>query len=343
VRSEFCGSDPCDGASPATASQNGNWEPKTRSLSTTSTTPSATSTSNGRSNVESNEDTLGVRQIADNFADWGRQPPHESWNRQYLVSNRIDVDPTRGARIADLFSWYASGQYSLNAVVEKARAVGLTHPRSGRSLYKAEVHRILQNPIYYGEFVWLGHRYQGSHQPLISRELFAQAQAILKRKPRACYPKQRHAFMGLLTCARCGCAITAERKKEKYTYYRCTGFHGACGNGYIREEQLATLLGTVVAPIQITAAEIADDIAAALRASDADADHRQRERATAPRPASARDPRAARSRLRRFRQREDLRGVLDTEVATVGGGTAHGGRRTRAIRAAPDRDPTNGH
>jgi hypothetical protein len=60
------------------------------------------------------------------------------------------------------------------------------------------------------------------------------------------YPKQQHAFMGLLTCARCGCSITAERKKGKYTYYRCTGFHGPCGNAYIREERLSALLGDVV-------------------------------------------------------------------------------------------------
>ena len=49
--------------------------------------------------------------------------------------------------------------------------------------------------------------------------------------------------MGLLTCGRCGCTMTADRKKGKYTYYRCTGFHGRCGNAYIREERLADLLG----------------------------------------------------------------------------------------------------
>ena len=58
--------------------------------------------------------------------------------------------------------------------------------------------------------------------------------------------------------------MTAERKKGKYTYYRCTGFHGACGNTYIREEELGRLLGSVIAPIQITPA-IANDIASALR------------------------------------------------------------------------------
>jgi site-specific DNA recombinase len=99
----------------------------------------------------------------------------------------------------------------------------------------------------------------------VSRELFAAVEAILGRKPRARYPKQRHAFMGLLTCGRCGCSITAE-KKATYTYYRCTGYHGKCGNTNIREEQLATLLGTAVERIQIPE-DIANWIAEGLRES----------------------------------------------------------------------------
>lgn len=68
--------------------------------------------------------------------------------------------------------------------------------------------------------------------------------------------------------------MTAEKKKGKYVYYRCTGFHGKCGNAYIREEQLATLLATVIAPIQITP-EIANDIATALRSNEAKGQHQR--------------------------------------------------------------------
>ena len=82
--------------------------------------------------------------------------------------------------------------------------------------------------------------------------------------------------MGLLTCAKCGCMITAERKKGKYVYYRCTGYRGACGNTYIREEQLANLLGGIIRPIQITPA-IADDIAAALRSTESQGEERRLE------------------------------------------------------------------
>ena len=73
-------------------------------------------------------------------------------------------------------------------------------------------------------------------------------------------------LMGLLTCGRCGCRLTAEMKKGRYVYYRCTGFRGACGNSYIREEDLAARLGTVIERIQIPA-EIADWIAENLHES----------------------------------------------------------------------------
>ena len=86
-------------------------------------------------------------------------------------------------------------------------------------------------------------------------------------KPRARYPKQQHAFRGLLRCGRCGCTITAERKKGKYTYYRCTGFYGRCGNSYVREELLADLLGEVVKRTEIPA-EIAEWIAEGIRDAD---------------------------------------------------------------------------
>ena len=76
--------------------------------------------------------------------------------------------------------------------------------------------------------------------------------------------------MGLLTCARCGCAMTAERKKGRYVYYRCTEFKGRCGNTYVRQEALAALLGTTVQAIQIPP-DVADEIAAALRDADGQA------------------------------------------------------------------------
>ena len=190
------------------------------------------------------------------------------------ATHRIEPDPQRAPFIGELFRLYATGTYSLKALLAKAHAMGLTHPRRQRRLFKSEIHRLLQNPIYAGDFVWDGTRYRGCHQAVIARELFDEVQAVPRHTPRARHLKHRHAFRGLLTCAQCGCAMTAERKKGKYVYYHCTDYHGSCDNTYIREEQLSRLLGDVIKPIQITS-EIAQELAAAFRATDHDAEQRR--------------------------------------------------------------------
>ena len=183
-------------------------------------------------------------------------------------TRRIDVDPVRGPLVARVFQLYATGEYSLTALTRTAYEIGLRHSRSDRRMTKSEIHRMLTNPIYTGDFRWLGKIHHGSHEPLISHETFAQVQAVLGGKPRPRLPQSRHAFRGLLRCGRCGCRITAETKKGRYAYYRCTGFRGRCGNTYIREEQLAARLGEVIARIQIPPA-VADRLAEALRTSQA--------------------------------------------------------------------------
>ena len=189
--------------------------------------------------------------------------------RNNLQTKRIEIDPERGPLVAKLFEWYASGNFSLKMLTTKAQSVGLTNPRRGRRITKSEIHRLLHNPIYYGEFDWKGTRYQGLHEPLISRALFDAVQDVFEAANHPKQTKRQHAFLGLLTCGRCGCAITAEVKKGRYVYYHCTEFRGRCGNSYVREEALSQLFEDVVRRVQIPPA-IADSIAQALRESQED-------------------------------------------------------------------------
>jgi hypothetical protein len=203
-------------------------------------------------------------------------------------------------------------------------------------MFKAEIHRILQNPIYHGEFIWLGKRYQGSHDPIVLRTTFDAVQAILHRNgPRRSW-KRLHPFMGLLTCAKCGCAITAEMKKGKYVYYHCTHFRGDCDNSYIRQEVLSDRLADVIRPIQIST-EIADDIAKAIRFSDGDVKSAARRSASAARSAPPRDHVEARSGLRGSARWPNLRRLLGAEIEGVGGGVGGCERREGAIRDAATR------
>jgi site-specific DNA recombinase len=84
----------------------------------------------------------------------------------------------------------------------------------------------------------------------------------------------------MMTCAHDGCTVTAEFKKGKYTYYRCSGGRGKCELPYFREEEISKRLGTVLQDIQIP-----DDILDQLKNSlisdtirQADAVHSQKQR-----------------------------------------------------------------
>jgi site-specific DNA recombinase len=192
--------------------------------------------------------------------------------RNNTTTRRIEIDPERGPLVAKLFEWYARGDVSLKELTRRAFSIGLTHNRSRsgpRRITKSEVHRLLRNPIYVGDFRWNGDLYRGSHEPLVSREVFEAVQDVFEQANRPKYTKHRHAFAGLLNCALCGCSITAERKKQRYVYYHCTGFKGRCGNTYIREEELSQQFEEVVRKIQIPG-EVADAIAETLRTSQAD-------------------------------------------------------------------------
>ena len=105
--------------------------------------------------------------------------------------------------------------------------------------------------MYLGFFEWGGVEYRGKHQPIISPELFAAAQAAMHGHHKGRYGKHEIAFRGLLTCAHDDCTVTAELKKGKYVYYRCSGHRGKCDLPRFREEQISKRLGEVLQNIQV--------------------------------------------------------------------------------------------
>ena len=183
------------------------------------------------------------------FAPLGYDNIEKNMNGKKIKA--IGIDKSRSYIIRKIFELYADGDYSLLRIAELANQEGL-RSRKGYKIHKSTIHKILRDPIYYGNFMWRGELYKGTHQPIISKELFDQVQEKLDGYNR---PKQtkRHnfAFTGLLTCGICGCAITSEIKKGKYIYYHCTRHKGKCGNTAIREENLVQKLGEIVKKIKI--------------------------------------------------------------------------------------------
>ena len=165
----------------------------------------------------------------------------------------IQPDPATSGFILKIFEWYASGEYSLSEVTKLALKDGFAFRQSGARVPKSTIHKILTNRIYTGEFDWNGQRYQGTHEPIISKDLFDRVQLVFAEKGRHLTRHQKHAwtFQGLVSCGHCGCALTAEIKKGKFVYYHCTGYKRKCPEKWVREEELDRQFRGALAAIAI--------------------------------------------------------------------------------------------
>jgi DNA invertase Pin-like site-specific DNA recombinase len=166
----------------------------------------------------------------------------------------IVPDPVLGPMITRLFEWFAAGEYSLKALAKKAHAEGFRFRKSHGKVPVTTLHKILRKRIYTGDFDYAGTTYNGSHEPLVPREVWERAQEILDERHAKRHRKVTHnfAYSGLIKCGHCGCSLVGELKKGRYVYYHCTGYRGKCAEPYTREEaleqQFAARLRELVVP-----------------------------------------------------------------------------------------------
>lgn len=180
----------------------------------------------------------------------------------------IVIDWPRAVIIRKMFEEYAAGRMSIRDVTRMGAEDGL-RTKKGKVVAQSAVAKMLQNPVYTGNFRWDGKTYLGKYDALIPFSMFERVQELMHSKARP-RPKTRHfAFRGLLRCGTCGCLITAEIKKDRYVYYRCTRSRGQCHELPIREEELARQLGEPLKRLRITP-ERMEWILAALKESHAD-------------------------------------------------------------------------
>ena len=178
--------------------------------------------------------------------------PYGYINTKTNGKKTIAINPEEAPYVKKMFELYATGNYSLQSLRKKMLDDGMIY-RNGKSFYKSKVELILKNEFYTGVFYWSGRKYENaSHDPIISKELFNQVQAMFDKSGKSKSRKDLFPYTNMITCGVCGCALTAEIKKEKYIYYRCTGYKGNCKQKYIRQEALEDEFARLLSGIQIT-------------------------------------------------------------------------------------------
>ena len=163
----------------------------------------------------------------------------------------IIVDEPKARLVRRMFEAYASGRYTFDDLHELVTGWGLTSHRE-QPIARSMLPKLLANPFYVGLFQYSGETHEGSHQPIVSRELFEQAQNVLASRGRPHKPRRRPlSYLGFIQCGDCGASVTGERQKGHH-YYRCTRKLGPCTQKrFIREETLTDQLRAVTASAAI--------------------------------------------------------------------------------------------
>ena len=178
----------------------------------------------------------------------------------YLNDTRtktVVLDKRYSPLVKELFERYAKGNQTMEKLAYFLQEKGAI-TSGGKTFKDDKVKSILQNPFYYGHFLYNGELHEGRHTPVISKALYDKVQQVIKTRGHTQkQTKPTTPFLGILRCAECGMSITSETKTKtqkngnfhSWTYYRCSRKKRAvkCVEPAIREKdllpQLSALLG----------------------------------------------------------------------------------------------------
>lgn len=155
---------------------------------------------------------------------WPHQPP-----RGYVVTrtgngreSKIEIHPREGPLVRRAFELYATGAYSLKALVRRLATDGLT-ARNGRPIAVSYLRRLLVNPFYAGRLRWGSLEAPGKHEALVSARVLEQVQASIEQRHKNPGTKGSvvgFPLRGVALCSTCRGRMTAERH-GRWGYYRC--------------------------------------------------------------------------------------------------------------------------
>jgi hypothetical protein len=158
-----------------------------------------------------------------------------------------------------VFELYIEGQSGSSAIAQELNRAGF-RTRRGKKFTRKAVLDILRNPMYRGQFKWQKEVFKSPHEPIVSKETFEAAGAILQKRSDEGPGKRWHNQDGriLSGLVHCGCCrsrmfgVSARgRTGQKVPYYVCSKRLNTqeCDMAYMRaywlEQQILADIQTV--------------------------------------------------------------------------------------------------
>ena len=182
---------------------------------------------------------------------WTGRAPFGYINTERNGKKWIEPHPILGDAVRDAYTMYSSGAPTLSSIrdfwQEKYKY------DAGLSL----VAKVLHNDFYAGTMRTTNGVFDHAYEHLVSKELYEAVQRKLlgyKQAPRK-YASLPFTYRGIVTCSTCGCRVTFERKKDKYTYGHCTQFRGKHNAAYVNEDELTKQYAAALDSIRIPEVE----------------------------------------------------------------------------------------
>lgn len=172
---------------------------------------------------------------------------------------KMIIDEEKAFFVKQAFSMCLQGD-SIKTITSKLYKMGLRN-KHGNIHPKSTIENMLHSITYTGKFYYDDVLIENANYPALIDE--ATFYAVQKRLNEPNKTRQNHtefAFNECLTCAKCGCQLTGERKKKTskngvkyYIYYHCTGNRGGdCKKySYIRQEIIEEAFTSMLKQITI--------------------------------------------------------------------------------------------
>lgn len=159
----------------------------------------------------------------------------------------VEIEPFRAMVVKKMYEWYGNESCSFEQVRVRLKK------ELNVDFAKGKIDYILKHPFYCGEIHYEGQIFYHKYEIIIPKELWNKVQA-----KKAGYRKQPfkfagllYAYRGLMRCSQCGCSITPEKKKGKFTYYHCTEYHGKHNAEWVREEDITKQFDNLFKSIRV--------------------------------------------------------------------------------------------